>query len=62
MIDENIKKQIDNMSQYEMAYKWRFSKIGDPLFQGEVGDYFAKVFNEKGGMTPGISKSIGWGD
>ncbi len=54
------KQQIDNMSQYELCAKWRFAPSGDPLFQGDTGDYLAKVFKEKGGMTPEISKSLGW--
>ena len=52
------KQQIDNMSQYELCEKWRFAPIGDPLLQGETGDYFSKVMQEKGGMTPEISKSL----
>lgn len=48
------------MSQMRMAYLHRFSPAGIAYFEGEVGRYFAKVFKEKGGMTPKISKSIGW--
>jgi len=59
MTDEQ-KKQIDAMSQYDMAYRWRFSKCGDPLLQGDTGDYFEKVFKEKGWFTPEISKSLGF--
>jgi len=61
-MDEKLKAEIDAMSQYQMCYAWRFAKSGDPRFQGEVGDYFAVKFKEKGGMTPEISKSLGWGD
>lgn len=58
---EEQKKQIDAMSQYEMAHKWRFAKCGDPLLQGDTGMYFREVFfNQKGGMTPEISKRLGW--
>ena len=59
-MDEKIKKEIDAMSQFEMARRWRFAKSGDKIFQGETGEYFAKVFKEKGGMTPEISKRLGW--
>ena len=51
---------IDNMTQIAMARMWRFSPAGNPLLSGDTGDYFVKVFNEKGGMTPEISKRIGW--
>lgn len=63
MIDEKIKKEIDNMSQFEMCRLWRFHKTGDHkqyLFDGEVGEYYAKVLKEKGGFTPAISKELGW--
>ena len=57
---EEIKKIIDRMSQYDLCRKWRFAAVGDPLLQGEVGDYFAAKLKEKGGFTPEISKSLGW--
>ena len=59
MTDEE-KKQIDNMSQFELCKKWRFAPSGDPLLQADTGDYFSKVLKEKGGFTPEISKKIGW--
>ncbi len=54
------KETIDTMSQYEMASLWRFAKSGHPLLSGDTGEYFSKVFEKKGGMTPEISKSLGW--
>ena len=59
-MNEEQKKQIDKMSQYRMCYMWRFSPSGNPLLQGDAGEYFAKILKEKGGFTPEISKSIGW--
>jgi len=56
-----VKKRIDDMTQEEMARLWRFAPVGEPLFQGDTGDYFKKVFfEEKGGFTPAISKGLGW--
>ena len=57
---DDQKKNIDNMSQYDLCRIWRFAKVGEPLLQGDTGAYFAKVMNEKGGFTPGISKQLGW--
>jgi hypothetical protein len=58
---EAEKKQIDSMSHYQLCHRWRFSESGDPLLQGDTGQYFKKVlFEEKGGFTPEISKSLGW--
>jgi hypothetical protein len=56
------KETIDNMSQYQLCRMWRFAKTGEPLLQGETGAYFAEVLKTKGGFTPEISKSLGWGD
>jgi hypothetical protein len=30
------------------------------VLQGVTGDYFANAFAEKGGMSPAISKVLGW--
>lgn len=54
------KKLIDNMTQFQLCYKWRFAPVGDPLLQGDTGEYFAKVMKDKGGMTAEISKDMGW--
>lgn len=60
MISETMKRRIDSMSREEMARQWRFAAIGDPLFQGENGDYFEERFRELGAFSPSISKAIGW--
>ena len=57
---EELKKYINSITQEEMAELWRFAPVGHYLFEGEAGQYFAKVFQEKGGMTPKISKKLGW--
>jgi hypothetical protein len=60
MIDKKTKKEIDEMTQLQMASLWRHAPSGHTYFQGETGDYFKKKFAEKGGFTPEISKKIGW--
>lgn len=60
MIDKRIKEEIDRMSQEELCRKWRFAPAGDPMLQGETGDYFKKRLGELGGLTTVISKKIGW--
>jgi len=62
---KNQKALIDNMSYSEMLYRQRFAPIGDPLFSGESGEYFAKKMAEKkAALKPGeaaaISKRVGW--
>jgi len=54
----NEKKRIDNMSQYEMARLWRFAPSNETLFSDDTGEYFKKVFKEKGWFTPEISKRL----
>jgi hypothetical protein len=55
------KTRIDAMSRWEMAHMWRFAKSGEPLLQGETGDYFSKrFFKDLGGFDPALSKALGW--
>ena len=66
MTEEQIaaaKKEIDGMSQHSMASLRRFAPPGHPYFDmrnGDLSDYFEAKFKERGGMTPEISKSLGW--
>lgn len=60
-IDPVLKNLIDNMSHYDMAFKWRHAPVGDKLICGEAGDYFKwRLFVHFGGFTPEISKRVGW--
>ncbi len=54
--------KIDAMSQMEMARLRRFAPSGHPVFDitYTLNDRFEKRFQEIGGMTPAISKAIGW--
>lgn len=63
-IDEILdwKNKIDKMSQIEMCKMVRFSRVGHPCFDTTLplNERFQKRFKELGGMTPEISKLIGW--
>jgi len=65
MTTEEAKKKIDAMSYQELLEHWRFAPAGDPMFVGEVGDYYKQVMQEKrqaigpAGHTA-ASKAIGW--
>jgi len=59
-MNEKLKSAIDALSREDMARKWRFAPVGDPMLQGEAGDYFSERFKELGGFSPEISKKIGW--
>ena len=53
------KRQIDAMSQKDMARMWRFTPAGHPFFitGTPLADYFKEKFK---GFTPELSKRIGW--
>lgn len=59
MIREH-KALIDQMSHHQMARLWRFAPVGHPYFQPPLSDYFTERFMALGGMTPAISKNLGW--
>jgi hypothetical protein len=64
MIEEQ-KEWIDSASYEDLLRHWRLAPTGDPLFQNEVGDYYAEVMKRKrNGMSSEeyttISKRIGW--
>lgn len=60
-IDE-WKAKIAQMSQLEMARLWRFAPSGHPCFDSTLPLFkiFKDRFEDLGGMTPAISKTIGW--
>jgi hypothetical protein len=60
------KDWIDNATYTQLLARWRFAAVGDPIFKGETGKYYAKVLAEKKNATPAAdavaaSKAIGWG-
>lgn len=63
MTDEQ-KAWIDNASIMELLRKWRHAPVGDPSFQGDVGDYYQEVMTAKrsadNAAWVAASKSIGW--
>lgn len=64
-MDIKNKDWIDKASYMELLAKWRFSAIGDPMFQKETGKYYAEIMNQKKSQSPAAdavaaSKLIGW--
>lgn len=64
-MDNKFKEWIDQASYYDLLFKWRFAHVGDPIFIGDVGEYFGKVINKKREEIGNdehvkISKMIGW--
>jgi hypothetical protein len=67
MINENLKQKIDAMDYHSMLQLWRTSPLGNPLFEGDVGIYYAEVMKKKHNEIGQdehvrISKIIGWKD
>ena len=38
---------IDQASYEELLRKWRFAPVGDPWFQGKVGEHYVKMMAER---------------
>jgi hypothetical protein len=60
--EQNL-REIDAMTQEEIARLWRFAPSGHPAFvSGSLENKrITERFAQLGGMTPEISKRIGWG-
>ncbi len=48
-----LKAQIDAKTHYELLDRWRFAPTGDPVFQGESGDYWGERMAELRSKNPG---------
>lgn len=62
-LTEGNKKDIDGKSYEQLLVYWRFAPAGDPWFQGETGEYWAKrmrELKESGIDHVGASKRVGW--
>ena len=59
---ESWKHRIDGMDQMACAELQRFAEPGHPVFRSDLPlwGYFRAHFDALGGMTPKISKAIGW--
>ncbi len=59
---EQWKKQIDAMTQVDCARLQRFAPVGHLIFRSDLPlyEYFKAHFAKVGGMTPEVSKQIGW--
>ena len=55
-------KVIDRMTHEQLARHLRFGPPGHPIFRSgsPLPDLFKKRFKAFGGMTPAMSKRIGW--
>ena len=67
MMNQRTRDYIDGLTYEEMLRKMRYAPVGDPMFQGETGEYFLKVMGQKRdrlatGEHTAISKRIGWDD
>ena len=63
-LSESLKTKIDNMTITQLLHKYRFGKIGDPIFQGDSGVYLSeKLFTARAADPEAwvrASKEIGW--
>ena len=59
------KKFIDNSSYEVLLKQWRHAESGEPLLQGETGEYYSKVmFDKRYALSHddqvAASKNVGW--
>lgn len=63
MNDQERKEWIDSASYEELLRRWRHAPVGDPMFQGEVGNHYKDVMHRRRDEEPdggvGASKRIG---
>lgn len=60
---KKYKEEIETMTHIQMAYLYRFAPQGHPIFNTEYDIYqnfHKRFFDHFDGMTPEISKQIGW--
>lgn len=61
-----IKAEIDSKDYRQLLARWRHAPIGDPMFQGETGEYWGRKMGEMRRAPGGeeihvaASKSVGW--
>ncbi len=63
--DASRREWIDSASYESLLSRWRFAPVGDPMFQGALGDYYSNAMAEKKkeiGHAEHVaaSKRIGW--
>ena len=63
MTIEEMKAWIDEATIEQLLEKWRFAPAGDPMFKGEIGDYYDQVMTARRAADPAAyvqaSKAIG---
>ena len=58
LLTPELKARIDAMSREDLARAQHFAKAGDPIFQGNAGDYALARFTALGGWSPELSKRM----
>lgn len=64
-ISKEHKDWIDRASYTQLLARWRNAPSGDPMFEGDTGDYYAQVMSDKRKAVgpsahTAASKQIGW--
>lgn len=39
-LTEDVKEQINALNYFSLLERWRYAPVGDPMFQGESGNYW----------------------
>lgn len=64
MMTPEQKQWIDSADYETLLRLWRFAPVGEPLLQGDAGQYYKEQLGVKRAAEPdggvGASKRIGW--
>lgn len=51
-LTDEVRAMIDGMSYGKLLETWRYAPAGEPIFQGESGQYYADVMRERRQALP----------
>ena len=53
-----LKNEIDDLDYFHLLRRWRYGPLGDPMFQGETGDYWLARMNHLKSQPDGHERAV----
>lgn len=57
-LTEDVKERIDDLDYLHLLERWRYSPAGDPMFQGDSGDYWRNRMNHLRSQPGGHERAV----
>lgn len=57
-LTDDVKAQIDDLDYFSLLERWRYAPPGDPVFQGESGDYWRERMKYLEAQPGGQAKAV----